>query len=207
MCNTTIFSLAQPISVFIKKIISIQWFLCSLLLSIYVSLLFTKKFIHLNMLSLIFMSSYVLYMSSSYRTFQSRSITWTCCLLCFLYYLLRSLYMFSSRRMFQSQLSCSFSHLYVLHMFFICSLRKERFRVVQSLECSFSHSIICFSYVLFMKNVSETFNHSNALSLIARAHQLVMEGFNWTHNKNVVTIFRHYKDIDLDLQNSFRHYI
>jgi len=41
----------------------------------------------------------------------------------------------------------------------------------------------------FGQNVSEAFNHANSLSLIARAHQLVMEGFNWCHNKNVVTIF------------------
>jgi len=41
----------------------------------------------------------------------------------------------------------------------------------------------------FGQNVSEMFNHANSLSLIARAHQLVMEGFNWCHNKNVVTIF------------------
>merc|ERR1711904_732432 len=36
---------------------------------------------------------------------------------------------------------------------------------------------------------SEQFNHSNGLKLIARAHQLVMEGYNWCHDRNVVTIF------------------
>ncbi|KAF4687672.1 serine threonine-protein phosphatase [Perkinsus olseni] len=33
------------------------------------------------------------------------------------------------------------------------------------------------------------FNHHNGLKLIARAHQLIMEGYNWSHEKNVVTIF------------------
>lgn len=33
------------------------------------------------------------------------------------------------------------------------------------------------------------FNHRNGLSLISRAHQLVMDGYNWSHVMNVVTIF------------------
>eukprot|EP00439_Symbiodinium_sp_Y106_P076364 s271_g15.t1 len=33
----------------------------------------------------------------------------------------------------------------------------------------------------FGQDVSEKFNQSNGLNLIARAHQLVMEGYNWTH--------------------------
>ncbi|CAE6952534.1 PP2A4 [Symbiodinium sp. KB8] len=41
----------------------------------------------------------------------------------------------------------------------------------------------------FGRDVSEQFNHSNRLRLIARAHQLVMEGYNWAHAQNVVTIF------------------
>merc|ERR1712203_442704 len=41
----------------------------------------------------------------------------------------------------------------------------------------------------FGQDVSEQFNHSNGLKLIARAHQLVMEGYNWCHDRNVVTIF------------------
>ncbi|KAH9277871.1 Serine/threonine-protein phosphatase 2A catalytic subunit alpha isoform [Echinococcus granulosus] len=41
----------------------------------------------------------------------------------------------------------------------------------------------------FGQDISEQFNHSNSLSLISRAHQLVMEGFNWCHERNVVTIF------------------
>jgi len=38
-------------------------------------------------------------------------------------------------------------------------------------------------------DISEKFNHVNGLTLIARAHQLVMEGYNWGHERNVVTIF------------------
>ncbi|KAI3741460.1 hypothetical protein L1987_59134 [Smallanthus sonchifolius] len=41
----------------------------------------------------------------------------------------------------------------------------------------------------FGQDISEQFNHTNSLKLIARAHQLVMEGFNWGHDQKVVTIF------------------
>ena len=41
----------------------------------------------------------------------------------------------------------------------------------------------------FGKDVSEAYNHENGLDLVARAHQLVMDGYNWSHEKNVVTIF------------------
>jgi serine/threonine-protein phosphatase 2A catalytic subunit len=41
----------------------------------------------------------------------------------------------------------------------------------------------------FGQDISEAFNHRNNLSLIARAHQLVMEGYSWSHDRNVVTIF------------------
>ncbi|CAN4123246.1 unnamed protein product [Withania somnifera] len=41
----------------------------------------------------------------------------------------------------------------------------------------------------FGQDISEQFNHTNNLKLIARAHQLVMEGFNWAHDQKVVTIF------------------
>ncbi|WZY87640.1 hypothetical protein YC2023_044375 [Brassica napus] len=51
----------------------------------------------------------------------------------------------------------------------------------------------------FGQDISEQFNHSNSLKLIARAHQLVMDGFNWAHviqlnsfslpEQKVVTIF------------------
>ncbi|KAF3578178.1 hypothetical protein DY000_02028549 [Brassica cretica] len=41
----------------------------------------------------------------------------------------------------------------------------------------------------FGQDISEQFNHSNSLKLIARAHQLVMDGYNWAHEQKVVTIF------------------
>jgi len=41
----------------------------------------------------------------------------------------------------------------------------------------------------FGSDTSEHFIHENGLKLIARAHQLVMEGYNWSHNGHVVTIF------------------
>lgn len=41
----------------------------------------------------------------------------------------------------------------------------------------------------FGQDISEQFNHQNGLNLISRAHQLVMEGYNWCHETNVVTIF------------------
>lgn len=41
----------------------------------------------------------------------------------------------------------------------------------------------------FGQDISETFNQTCGLTLISRAHQLVMEGYNWCHDKSVVTIF------------------
>lgn len=41
----------------------------------------------------------------------------------------------------------------------------------------------------FGQDVSETFCTKNGLKMISRAHQLVMDGFSWSHSKNVVTIF------------------
>ena len=41
----------------------------------------------------------------------------------------------------------------------------------------------------FGQDISEQFNHNNGLGLIARAHQLVMDGYNWTHEQNAVTVF------------------
>lgn len=41
----------------------------------------------------------------------------------------------------------------------------------------------------FGQDISEQFNHCNGLDLISRAHQLVMEGYNWSHDENAVTIF------------------
>lgn len=39
------------------------------------------------------------------------------------------------------------------------------------------------------QDISEQLNHTNGLDLISRAHQLVMEGYNWSHDQNVVTVF------------------
>jgi diadenosine tetraphosphatase ApaH/serine/threonine PP2A family protein phosphatase len=41
----------------------------------------------------------------------------------------------------------------------------------------------------FGRDISQQFNRNNGLSFVARAHQLVMEGYNWSHDENVVTIF------------------
>eukprot|EP01138_Halocafeteria_seosinensis_P002079 gb/GECG01002128.1/.p1 GENE.gb/GECG01002128.1/~~gb/GECG01002128.1/.p1 ORF type:complete len:313 (+),score=13.62 gb/GECG01002128.1/:1-939(+) len=41
----------------------------------------------------------------------------------------------------------------------------------------------------FGYDVSEAFAHRNGLTLTARAHQLVMDGYNWAHDKLVVTVF------------------
>uniref|UniRef100_A0A7S3D1T5 Serine/threonine-protein phosphatase n=1 Tax=Palpitomonas bilix TaxID=652834 RepID=A0A7S3D1T5_9EUKA len=41
----------------------------------------------------------------------------------------------------------------------------------------------------FGEDITQQFNHQNGLTLISRAHQLVMEGYNWGHNQGIVTIF------------------
>ncbi|EEF42241.1 protein phsophatase-2a, putative [Ricinus communis] len=41
----------------------------------------------------------------------------------------------------------------------------------------------------FGQDIAAQFNHTNGLTLISRAHQLVMEGYNWCQEKNVVTVF------------------
>eukprot|EP00826_Nyctotherus_ovalis_P053213 TRINITY_DN687_c0_g2_i3.p1 TRINITY_DN687_c0_g2~~TRINITY_DN687_c0_g2_i3.p1 ORF type:complete len:314 (-),score=89.99 TRINITY_DN687_c0_g2_i3:61-1002(-) len=41
----------------------------------------------------------------------------------------------------------------------------------------------------FGNDISEQFLHTNNLVLVARAHQLMMNGYNWSHDKKVVTIF------------------
>ncbi|KAM3137185.1 Serine/threonine-protein phosphatase 2A catalytic subunit [Paramecium bursaria] len=41
----------------------------------------------------------------------------------------------------------------------------------------------------FGQDISEKFNHQNGLTLIARAHQLMMEGYQETHERNTVTLF------------------
>ena len=39
------------------------------------------------------------------------------------------------------------------------------------------------------QDISEQFNHTNNLTLICRAHQLFMDGYNWAHERQVVTVF------------------
>ena len=41
----------------------------------------------------------------------------------------------------------------------------------------------------FGQDITEQFNHVNGLVLVSRAHQLVMEGYNWSHEQSTVTIF------------------
>lgn len=41
----------------------------------------------------------------------------------------------------------------------------------------------------FGQDISEQYNHNNGLKMICRAHQLVMDGYTLTHDKNVATIF------------------
>ncbi len=42
---------------------------------------------------------------------------------------------------------------------------------------------------IFGHDISEQFNHNNKLTMISRAHQLTMTGYNWCHNRRVCTIF------------------
>jgi serine/threonine-protein phosphatase 4 catalytic subunit len=42
---------------------------------------------------------------------------------------------------------------------------------------------------LFGGDVVTTFNHDNKVDLIARAHQLVMEGYKWLFNEQLVTVW------------------
>lgn len=42
---------------------------------------------------------------------------------------------------------------------------------------------------LFGGNVATTFNHTNKIETICRAHQLVMEGYKWMFNNQVVTVW------------------
>ncbi|GFE52630.1 serine threonine phosphatase PP2A catalytic subunit [Babesia ovis] len=41
----------------------------------------------------------------------------------------------------------------------------------------------------FGYDISKAFNRTNGLELIVRAHQLIMEGYQWSQDRNVVTIF------------------
>mmetsp|Transcript_48418 Transcript_48418/g.105499 ORF Transcript_48418/g.105499 Transcript_48418/m.105499 type:complete len:124 (-) Transcript_48418:363-734(-) len=42
---------------------------------------------------------------------------------------------------------------------------------------------------IFGQDISKEFNRKNGLTLIARAHQLVMDGFLYCHDRQVITIF------------------
>ena len=42
---------------------------------------------------------------------------------------------------------------------------------------------------IFVRDISEQFNHRNKLTIISRAHQLTMTGYNWCHNRQVCTTF------------------
>jgi len=41
----------------------------------------------------------------------------------------------------------------------------------------------------FGQDIAEQYNHTNGLKMICRAHQMILEGYNLTHDSNVVTIF------------------
>nr|BAN65716.1 serine/threonine protein phosphatase PP2A catalytic subunit [Babesia bovis] len=41
----------------------------------------------------------------------------------------------------------------------------------------------------FGYDISKAFNRTNGLELIVRAHQLIMEGYQWSQDRNVVTVF------------------
>ena len=42
---------------------------------------------------------------------------------------------------------------------------------------------------IFGADVTQAFTHCNGLSTVVRAHQLVMEGYSWCHEKSLVTVF------------------
>jgi len=48
---------------------------------------------------------------------------------------------------------------------------------------------ICRPGLTFGQDITEKFNYKNGLNLVSRAHQLVMDGYNWSHEMNLVTIF------------------
>lgn len=41
----------------------------------------------------------------------------------------------------------------------------------------------------FGQDITEQFLKANGMKLICRAHQLTMDGYNWAHDKQCVTIF------------------
>ena len=48
----------------------------------------------------------------------------------------------------------------------------------------------------FGQDIAEQFNHTNGLNLVARAHQLVMEGYNWCQVRFISTLGAFVHDID-----------
>jgi len=42
---------------------------------------------------------------------------------------------------------------------------------------------------IFGQDITKKFNEINNLKLVCRAHQLVMNGYNWLHSKNIITLF------------------
>jgi serine/threonine-protein phosphatase 2A catalytic subunit len=42
---------------------------------------------------------------------------------------------------------------------------------------------------MFGPDITDQFNYENGLHLLCRAHQLVMDGYEWTHDSMVVTVF------------------
>lgn len=42
---------------------------------------------------------------------------------------------------------------------------------------------------MFGKDITETFHHINNTHCIIRAHQVVEDGYNWSHDKGVMTVF------------------
>lgn len=64
-----------------------------------------------------------------------------------------------------------------------------------------AHSCIIFCLIMAVfvlmvyfrgyQDITEQFNHTNGLMFIARAHQLVMEGYQWTHNQVQHVYIRH----------------
>ncbi|KAI5674123.1 hypothetical protein M9H77_14487 [Catharanthus roseus] len=45
---------------------------------------------------------------------------------------------------------------------------------------------------LFGGSVVTSFNHSNNIDYICRAHQLVMDGYKWMFNNQIVTVFNNF---------------
>jgi serine/threonine-protein phosphatase 2A catalytic subunit len=42
---------------------------------------------------------------------------------------------------------------------------------------------------MFGSDVSSKFNEINGIKMVCRAHQMVMDGYEWKHKKNVCTVF------------------